>query len=207
MWWLQSKQHTGLTNYPAQHERMSNGWTCILVTIWLVIALLVVLPVFAEGRQPFQPVNAIRRDDQALPAIERVVVIKSERVLRLMAGDVVVKEYEIALGGQPKGPKQCEGDSRTPEGNYVLDYRNPASQFYKSIHVSYPNDEDRRGAKELGCDPGGDIMIHGLPPAWSMLGQLHRAVDWTLGCIAVTNAEIDEIWGAVSNGTPIEIRQ
>src|SRR3546814_6719067 len=98
------------------------------------------------------------------------------------------------------------GDNRTPEGEYVLGGRNAGSRFYKSIHISYPNEADRISARERGVNPGGSIMIHGVPPDLTDLGADHRLWDWTNGCIAVTNGEMDEIWNLVDSGTPIEIR-
>lgn len=134
------------------------------------------------------------------PRSDRVLVDKSERRLYLMRDGEIWKHYPIALGFAPDGHKQREGDGRTPEGDYVLDWRNPNSSFYLSIHISYPNAEDRARAKAAGADPGGDIFIHGR----------HRTSaeqnDWTFGCIAVTDAAMDEIWQSVPNGTPITIR-
>ena len=137
---------------------------------------------------------------------DKLVVFKSKRLLVLMKGDEKLKEYKVALGGNPLGPKVREGDHKTPEGLYVLDRRNPRSKFYKSIHISYPDARDRERALKLGVPPGGDIMIHGLPNGFGWLGSMHRARDWTDGCIAVTDQEMDEIWQAVADGTPIEIQ-
>lgn len=133
-------------------------------------------------------------------------MLKSERRLLLMNGGQVLRSYPVALGFNPKGHKQRQGDGRTPEGAYTLDWRNPGSEFYRSLHVSYPNAEDRARAAQAGVSPGGDIMIHGLPNNLSMIGAVHAKWDWTEGCIAVTNEEIDEIWAAVDDGTTIEIR-
>ena len=124
----------------------------------------------------------------------------------LMKGDQRLQEYQIALGGDPVGPKVREGDHKTPEGIYLLDRRNPKSRFYKSIHISYPDEKDRAQAARLGVPPGVDIMIHGLPNGFGWLGRAHRARDWTDGCIAVTNQEMDQIWSSVADGTPIEIK-
>ncbi len=140
------------------------------------------------------------------PAVDSVVVVKSTRTLNLMAKGKVLRSYKVALGSEPVGPKQQQGDHKTPEGLYVLDRRNPKSRFYKSIHISYPNEQDRKKAVKLGVDPGGDIMVHGLPNGFGWLGATHRDRDWTDGCIAVTDKEIDEIWHLVRDGTPIEIR-
>jgi murein L,D-transpeptidase YafK len=137
---------------------------------------------------------------------DRVVVLKKERTLQLLSQGKVIKTYKVALGGDPVGPKTRQGDHKTPEGLYVLDARNAHSQFYKSIHISYPSERDRAGAKKIGVAPGGDVFVHGLPNGYGWIGAGHRAKDWTDGCIAVTDEEIDEIWLAVGNGTPIEIR-
>jgi murein L,D-transpeptidase YafK len=137
---------------------------------------------------------------------DRVLVLKKERTLQLLSRGKVVKTYRIALGGDPIGPKSRQGDHKTPEGFYVLDFRNAHSKFYKAIHISYPSARDRAAAREQGVPPGGDVFVHGLPNGFGYVGAAHRLKDWTDGCIAVTDAEIDEIWGAVADGTPIEIR-
>lgn len=136
---------------------------------------------------------------------DRVRVFKRERRLELVNQGRVIKSYRIALGGEPVGPKARQGDHRTPEGLYILDSRNAHSQFYKSIHISYPNAQDRASARRQGVSPGGDVFVHGLPNGYGWVGSSHRLKDWTDGCIAVTNDEIDEIWSAVKDGTPIEI--
>ena len=135
-----------------------------------------------------------------------VVVKKAERKLYLYRGNKVLKTYRIALGKQPAGHKQRSGDSRTPEGIYTLDWRNPNSKFYRSIHISYPSRNDYRDARERGDAPGGAIMIHGQPTSWlEKTRLLFNGDDWTEGCIAVQNDEMLEIWNAVEDGTPIEI--
>jgi murein L,D-transpeptidase YafK len=147
--------------------------------------------------------------EQALPPdakADRVVVVKKERTLTLMGRGKILKTYKVALGGEPVGPKLRQGDHKTPEGTYTLDRRNIHSQFYRSIHVSYPDASDRMRAKKLGVSPGGDIYVHGLPNGYSWIGNGHRLKDWTDGCIAVTNEEMDEIWRVVPDGTPIEIK-
>lgn len=140
------------------------------------------------------------------PHADRVLVLKKERTLHLLRADRVLKSYKIALGGDPVGPKTRQGDHKTPEGVYVLDFRNAHSQFYKSIHISYPSGRDRVAARQKGVSPGGDVFVHGLPKGYAWVGASHRLKDWTDGCIAVTNQEMDEIWRAVGDGTPIEIR-
>lgn len=134
-----------------------------------------------------------------------VRVDKSDRRLELLRKGTVLRSYRVALGNAPEGHKREEGDERTPEGRYVLDWRNPGSSFHKSIHISYPNAADRAAAKAAGRDPGGLIMIHGQPNGFGWWSWLLQLVDWTDGCIAVTDAEMDEIWTMVDNGTPIEI--
>lgn len=141
----------------------------------------------------------------ALPRADRIIVHKKEHTMELMHAGKVIKTYKIALGRTPVGPKQREGDFRTPEDVYVIDSRNAKSQYHRSLHISYPNASDRERARKLHVSPGGDVMIHGLPNGYGYLGAAHRRWDWTYGCIAVTNEEIDEIWSLVDNGTPIEI--
>jgi murein L,D-transpeptidase YafK len=137
---------------------------------------------------------------------DKVIVIKSERRLYLVRNGQVMESFRIALGSQPKGTKIYQGDGRTPEGVYSVAGLNADSQFYRSIRVSYPNAADRARAKALGQQVGGDIMIHGLAPERRSYGSEHWRFDWTNGCIAVTDEEIDEIWQRVEIGTPIEIR-
>ena len=112
----------------------------------------------------------------------------------------------MALGRSPAGHKQEEGDQRTPEGLYVIDFHKADSDFHRALHISYPNADDIAQARRRGIPPGGDIMIHGLPNGMAWIGRAHLAQDWTAGCIAVTDAEIDEIWQLIPDGTPIEIR-
>ena len=137
---------------------------------------------------------------------DRVIVLKKERILRLESHGREIKTYKVALGGDPIGPKTRQGDHKTPEGIYVLDFRNAHSKFYMAIHISYPSAHDRAAAREPGVSPGGDVFLHGLPNGYGFVGAAHRLKDWTDGCIAVTNVEIDEIWAAVADGTPLEIR-
>lgn len=139
--------------------------------------------------------------------VTHVVLLKGERKLQLLHKDKVIKEYKVTLGFEPEGAKKQEGDGKTPEGKYTLDYRNPQSQYHKSIHISYPNKQDKEGARKRGLNPGGDVFIHGLGKGFSFLGKMHVLRDWTLGCVAVTNEEMDEIWELVKNGTSIEIKK
>lgn len=126
--------------------------------------------------------------------------------MELLADGKVIRTYKVALGRGGLASKEREGDGRTPEGHYLIDARNEASSYHRALHISYPNAEDRQHAAKLGVSPGGDIMIHGLPNGMGWLGASHRLYDWTLGCIAVTDPEIDEIWKMVPVGTPVEIR-
>lgn len=132
---------------------------------------------------------------------DEVVVDKSDRQLYLLRRGRVIARIPVALGFAPDGHKQRQGDGRTPEGRYVLDWRNPNSKFYRSIHISYPSAADRAHAERRGVPPGGDIFIHGTPA-----GPKFVSVDWTAGCIAVSNTAMDLIWNRVPDGTPITIR-
>lgn len=142
----------------------------------------------------------------AIPRVERVVVYKSRQVMELQAGNEVVRSYNVALGRSPLGPKERAGDNRTPEGTYAIDWHKKESKFYKSLHISYPNKRDLATANNRGLSPGGNIMIHGLPKGFEDLADVHYIRNWTKGCIAVNNAEMDEIWQLVADGTPIEIK-
>lgn len=142
----------------------------------------------------------------ALPApVTRIVVDKSRRVMTVYNGTKPLKTYRIALGGNPEGHKQHEGDSRTPEGRYVIDAKNPNSSFHLSLRISYPNRTDTQKARRKGLSPGGAIMIHGTPDGLATLNAFGFYSDWTAGCIAVTNDEIEEIFAATRVGTPIVI--
>jgi murein L,D-transpeptidase YafK len=140
-----------------------------------------------------------------LSKADLIAVYKSRREMYLLRDGEMVRRYTVALGGSPVGHKFRQGDNRTPEGPYVLDWRNPNSQFHLSLHVSYPNDTDRSLAASRGVDPGGYIMIHGLPNGRGADEVQHPRRDWTNGCIAVTNEEMEEIWAKVDDGTGIVI--
>ena len=148
----------------------------------------------------FAPGSA-RADD-----VDFVRVFKAERRLELLSKGQIVHSYAVALGGNPIGHKQFQGDQRTPEGRYVLDWRNDKSCCVKSIHVSYPNEADEAAAKKAGLSPGGMIMIHGPPNRIAGWDWLLKMFDWTDGCIAVSRHEMLEIWSMVQSGTPIEIK-
>jgi len=157
------------------------------------------------------PAAALAADasDSALPpdtVADRVLVEKAARRLTLFAGDKLLKFYPVALGKHPVGPKRRLGDQKTPEGRYVIDRHIWRTGFHLALHISYPAPADRARAKAGGYKAGGSILIHGLPEGWWFLGHLHLRSDWTDGCIAVTDDEIEELWRAVPDGTPIEIR-
>ncbi len=137
---------------------------------------------------------------------DKILIEKKDRRLTLIAKGKVLKTYQIALGGNPVGPKEMQGDNKTPEGTYVIDSRNRDSRYHLSLRISYPNEKDKKRAKQLGVSPGGDIMIHGIKNGFSWLGDLHTEVDWTKGCIAVTDEEVMEIDRLALNGTIVEIR-
>jgi murein L,D-transpeptidase YafK len=141
----------------------------------------------------------------AADKIDLVRVDKSERRMELLSRGQVLRTFAIALGGNPVGHKQREGDERTPEGRYVLDWRNANSCCMKSLHISYPNDADKAAASQLGVSPGGNIMIHGQVNGYGWWGWLIQLFDWTNGCIAVNDTDMLEIWNMVAAGTPIEI--
>ncbi|HEY9245396.1 MAG TPA: L,D-transpeptidase family protein [Candidatus Methanoperedens sp.] len=137
---------------------------------------------------------------------DKILIEKKERRLTLISKGKALKTYKIALGGNPNGPKERQGDNKTPEGIYIIDSRNKDSRYHRSLHISYPNEKDKKRARELGVSPGGDIMIHGIKNGFSWTGDFHADVDWTKGCIAVTDEEIEEIYKLVPNGTAVEIR-
>ncbi|HWA05150.1 MAG TPA: L,D-transpeptidase family protein [Ignavibacteria bacterium] len=138
---------------------------------------------------------------------DSIVVFKSERKLLLYYRGKYLKTYSISLGDSPIGHKEKEGDEKTPEGLYSISGRNPNSKYHLSLRISYPNEQDKLNAEKNGYSPGGDIMIHGLPNSTGFLEDYYVNNDWTDGCIAVTNDEIEEIWGAVKDRTPIYINK
>ncbi len=140
------------------------------------------------------------------PVADMVVIEKAERKLHLMRNREIFRTFAIALGIRPVGDKKQEGDFKTPEGKYNLDMRNANSDFFLSIHVSYPSAKDRREAKNLGVDPGGSIMVHGQPNQPVHSETYYRTQDWTNGCIAVSNSDMIDIWLMTGENTPIEIR-
>jgi L,D-peptidoglycan transpeptidase YkuD (ErfK/YbiS/YcfS/YnhG family) len=139
-------------------------------------------------------------------SIDKIVIEKYARQLMLISKGEVIKTYKIALGGDPIGPKERQGDNKTPEGTYCVDSRNRDSHYHRSLHISYPNERDKKRARELGVSPGGNIMIHGIKKGFSWVGDAQSEVDWTKGCIAVTDEEIEEIDKLAPDGTVVEIR-
>ena len=173
----------------ASHGFRRTGWVFVVVALlWSVT--------FAADKRPAL----------ATPTADGIVVAKADRTMTLMRDGKAFKTYKVALSREPLGPKEREGDHRVPEGQYVIDSKNPQSRFHLALHISYPNAADRERARKLGVKPGGNIEIHGVGSTYGWVGSLQRQIDWTDGCIAVTNSEIDEIWNVVPIGTPLEIR-
>jgi len=169
----------------------------------VVLALTVLATGCATDPHP-EIVPARRALPMPASQVDLVLVDKSDRTLALMGGGQVIRTYfDVALGDAPSGHKRFQGDEKTPEGRYTIDYRNPQSSYHLSLHISYPNAADRAHARGLGRSPGGDIFIHGQPNGMDVL---RIPGDWTDGCIALRNNEIEEIWSMVADGTPIEIR-
>jgi murein L,D-transpeptidase YafK len=137
----------------------------------------------------------------------RIVILKSARTMTVEHSGLPTKIYKVALGGQPTGAKEEQGDHKTPEGEYYVDAKNAHSQFYMALHLSYPNAKDRVRARKRGVNPGGDVEIHGLGKKYGWIGARHRLTDWTDGCIAVTNEEIEDIFQIIPVGTRVEIKQ
>ena len=160
-------------------------------------ALIMLLPVFGLAAPP-----AAASD---FPVADKVVVEKANRKLHLMRDGQSFRSFDIALGVAPEGDKEMEGDQKTPEGSYSLDARNPDSDYFLSIHISYPNTSERAEARNKGIDPGGAIMIHGQPNIPNYSAAYYRMEDWTNGCIAVSNSDMIDIWLMTPNDIPIEI--
>ncbi len=139
-------------------------------------------------------------------SIDKIVVIKHQRRLNLISKNRIIKSYKVSLGRVPKGHKEYEGDKKTPEGLYTINDKNPNSGYHKNLGISYPNERDKRHADSIGKSPGGLIKIHGIKNGFGWIGRFHLLADWTLGCIAMTNKDIDELYEHVQIGTPIEIK-
>lgn len=137
---------------------------------------------------------------------DHILIIKSQHNMTLLANGKVIQTYKVALGRGRGGPKQREGDHETPEGLYIIDSKNAHSRFHRALHISFPNVDDRKRAQLAGVKPGSEIMIHGIQNGLGWIGTLHQTIDWTDGCVAVTDSQIDEVWNLVPIGTPVEIR-
>lgn len=170
--------------------------------LFLVFLAVVCLVLAAVAATAYLNVNPLPRDSAA----DRVLLEKSARRLTLLRNGEPLKTYRVALGRAPSGPKEYEGDQRTPEGIYSIDFHKPDSDYHLALHISYPEQRDIDRAATEGQSAGSDIMIHGLPNGRGWLGRFHRRADWTAGCIAVADFEIEEIYRAVPDGTPIELR-
>jgi murein L,D-transpeptidase YafK len=164
---------------------------------WIRSALLV----FASLLQASAPAGSVVQHEK----VDLIVIEKSAHTMKLMSNGNALKTYHVALSTAPVGAKERAGDHKVPEGKYTIDEKKSQSRFHLALHVSYPNATDRARAKKLGVDPGGEIEIHGLEKKYAWLGSLHREHDWTDGCIAVTDAEIEEIYPLVAVGTAVEI--
>jgi murein L,D-transpeptidase YafK len=173
---------------------------------WRLAFITTVLAIVALAVATLEPSGSAAQPAAGTVHADRILIEKSAHRLTLFAGDRVLKTYAVALGQGGLAAKTRKGDGRTPEGIYRIDSRNPHSAYHLALHISYPEARDIRAAAARGVAPGGQIMIHGLPNSFAGIGFLHRATDWTAGCIAVTNDEIEEIWAAVPDGTPVEIR-
>jgi murein L,D-transpeptidase YafK len=166
----------------------------------VIVNLLIIICFFTFLNSPVRAAEL-----QTSVKADFILVEKAERRLTLFAKDKKIRTYKIALGRKPEGPKLEEGDQRTPEGSYIIDARNPDSKFHLSLHISYPNEIDNELAFMAGLISGGSIMIHGAGEEYEWMGKFHSLRDWTDGCIAVTNDEIEEIWNLVPIGTLIKI--
>jgi murein L,D-transpeptidase YafK len=167
---------------------------------FVIVSLFALLSVSgcSSAKEQANPLDTEQRAD-------KIVISKADHTMTLMSKGKVLSVYKVALGRGPSGPKEHQGDHETPEGEYVIDQKNPQSRFHLALHVSYPNALDRKRAESRGLDPGGAIMIHGVEKHFAWLGSLQHEVDWTDGCIAVTNPEIEEVYRLVPVGTPVEI--
>lgn len=180
---------------------VESGMRCLWVTLLSVCAVVLCAPAaHADAREQFGVVT-----QPPVSPVDRIIVRKSERRMYLMTGDEVLRAYHVSLGLSPVGRKDRSGDYRTPEGSYRLGKRNPRSDYYLSIQINYPNRDDIARARRNGWQPGGSIMIHGLPNLLRKDPEYYLTQDWTNGCIAVSNADMLEIWTLVSYNTPIDI--
>lgn len=178
--------------------RPKYGHMNVLICICMLIVLL---PAAARSSKT----GSIKQPSPMKATVDKVLIEKNKRRLTLLNNNTPVKSYEISLGIKPTGKKTEKGDDRTPEGVYTIDRKNLKSSYHRALHISYPNSEDVAQSKARGVSPGGDIMIHGLPNGEESYEFYQTKRDWTSGCIAVNNAEIEEIFRLVPNGTTVEI--
>jgi murein L,D-transpeptidase YafK len=183
-----------------EHDLMISPLSRLRIPNFLILATILAATVAGDGGHVFAQLPGGIHGP-----VDLVVIYKRDRILHLKSEGRVVRSFDVALGGEPVGHKFVEGDNRTPEGVYTLDWRNANSQFYRSIHISYPREDDQEAARRRGMSPGGLVMIHGMPNGREASDMNHPANDWTNGCIAVTNTEMDEIWSLVEDGTTIII--
>jgi murein L,D-transpeptidase YafK len=167
--------------------------------VLLVCAIVLILGVYFYAHHVWNPLRAGT-------TVDRILIEKSARRLSIFRDGKKLKSYRVALGRNPVGAKREEGDMKTPEGVYKIDSRNPQSDYHLALHISYPSDEDTARAAERGVNAGFDIMIHGLKNGGGWIGAFHRRHDWTAGCIALIDEEIEELWRVVPDQTPVEIR-
>lgn len=186
-------QQLNITQVGSERERSMT----IRIVAWLIGVALMLAALASNAQAGVVPTRDVPRTKQA----DQVVIIKSERKLYLYRDGAVIRAYSIALGDNPVGDKHHSGDEKTPVGQYIINWRNPESRYHLSLHISYPDAQDRAYARHHGLDPGGNIMIHGQPD----YDKRVRFGDWTNGCIAVSNEAIEEIWRLVPDGTPIHI--
>lgn len=150
--------------------------------------------------------NTLAKEKHTALEGNRIIIEKSKRLMHVYHNDESIVTFRIALGKSPTGQKMCAGDKRTPEGIYTIIEHKKVSQYYRALKISYPSETDKQRAKKQGCNPGGDIMIHGLENGFSWVGRTHRTIDWTNGCIAITNKEMDILYNMVKDGSTVEIK-
>jgi len=185
------------------------GRLAVLLALSGLVSLADVAPARAEGN-PALP-QAVGNpappswEQYGTPKADKIVVYKAQRKMELHRGSEILRTYHVALGRRPFGQKMEAGDGRTPEGRYIIDRRNMASDYHLALHISYPDENDLRRAASLGVEPGGAIMIHGQPSYLTPAERRQLNKDWTAGCIALSNAEIDEVWRLVDDGVEVDI--
>ena len=189
----------------ASHRRPRAMLHALLVSVFSA-NMIVAAPTPLAGMAPHAVVAASAAMLPPIGLADSIVVEKKAHMLTLFRDGKPMRTYLVALGGNPRGDKLSAGDRRTPEGMFYIDSRQPNSKYHLALHISYPDAVHRARSLAAGVEPGGDIMIHGLPNGRRAVGAFHRTKDWTNGCIALTDEEIEEIWGAVPVGTPVEIK-